>query len=307
MAKELWEIKYRPKNLKEYVFQNSKHKETIEKFIADDSIPHLLFNGHRGTGKTSLAFIIKNELRIDDSDWMFIAASDENNVETVRNKIKGFISTYAMGNFKVVYLDEADYLSKAAQGMLRTMMEEYADNARFILSCNYGNKIIPELKSRLFEINFAKMDKDDIFERLGAILKSEKIKTDYSTLEQYVEASYPDLRKTIQLIQNNVRNGILTQIEHINPILEVNMAIAELMEKNKFSSIRTVIAAGMGDEDWEQMYRFLYETLDGIGKFSESNKWKAGIIIIADHLYRHSFVADPEINATAMFLRLGDI
>ena len=307
MAKELWEIKYRPKNMSEYVFQNPKHKDTITKFITEKTIPHLLLNGHRGTGKTSLAAVLKNELEIDDSDWMFIPASDENNVDTVRNKIKGFISTYAMGDFKVVYLDEADYLSKSAQGMLRTMMEEYADNARFILSCNYGNKIIPELKSRLFEISFSKMEKDDIFERLGVILKKEKVKTDYETLEQYVEASYPDLRKAIQLIQNNVVDGVLTPISEMNPVLEVNMAIAELMEANKYSGIREVIAAGMGDEDWEQMYRFLYETLDGIGKFSDSNKWKAGIIIIADHLYRHALVADPEINATAMFLRLGDV
>ena len=174
MAKELWEIKYRPKSVEDYLFQDDKHRELVNKFISERTIPHLLLNGHRGTGKTSLAVVLKNELEIDDSDFMVINASDENNVDTMRNKIKGFISTYSMSEFKLVLLDEADYLSQSAQALLRNMMEEYANNARFILSCNRGNKIIPELKSRCFEILFKRMDKTDMMERLAIILKTEK-------------------------------------------------------------------------------------------------------------------------------------
>lgn len=307
MAKELWEIKYRPKRVEDYLFQDEKHRELVNKFINEKNIPHLLLNGHRGTGKTSLAVVLKNELEIDDSDFMVINASDENNVDTMRNKIKGFISTYSMSEFKLVLLDEADYLSQSAQALLRNMMEEYADNARFILSCNRGNKIIPELKSRCFEILFKRMDKTDMLERLAIILKTEKVKVSLRTLTTYVDMAYPDMRKAIQLIQNNSLDGILQEPSEIDPSTEVNLKVVELMEANKYSSIREAISGNMSDDDWEQLYTFLYTYLHEIGKFSDEKKWKAGIIILAEHLYKHSLVADPEINAVAMFLRLGDI
>lgn len=307
MAKELWEIKYRPKSVEDYLFQDDKHRELVNKFISEKTIPHLLLNGHRGTGKTSLAVVLKNELEIDDSDFMVINASDENNVDTMRNKIKGFISTYSMSEFKLVLLDEADYLSQSAQALLRNMMEEYANNARFILSCNRGNKIIPELKSRCFEILFKRMDKTDMLERLAIILKAEKVKVNLRTLTTYVDMAYPDMRKAIQLIQNNSLDGILQEPSEIDPSTEVNLKVVELMEANKYSSIREAISGNMSDDDWEQLYTFLYTYLHEIGKFSDEKKWKAGIIILAEHLYKHSLVADPEINAVAMFLRLGDI
>lgn len=307
MAKELWEIKYRPKSVEDYLFQDDKHRELVNKFISERTIPHLLLNGHRGTGKTSLAVVLKNELEIDDSDFMVINASDENNVDTMRNKIKGFISTYSMSEFKLVLLDEADYLSQSAQALLRNMMEEYANNARFILSCNRGNKIIPELKSRCFEILFKRMDKTDMMERLAIILKTEKVKVNLRTLTTYVDLAYPDMRKAIQLIQNNSVDGMLQEPSEIDPSTEVNLKVVELMEANKYSSIREAISGHMSDDDWEQLYTFLYTYLHEIGKFSDEKKWKAGIIILAEHLYKHSLVADPEINAVAMFLRLGDI
>lgn len=307
MAKELWEIKYRPKSVEDYLFQDDKHRELVNKFISERTIPHLLLNGHRGTGKTSLAVVLKNELEIDDSDFMVINASDENNVDTMRNKIKGFISTYSMSEFKLVLLDEADYLSQSAQALLRNMMEEYANNARFILSCNRGNKIIPELKSRCFEILFKRMDKTDMMERLAIILKTEKVKVNLRTLTTYVDLAYPDMRKAIQLIQNNSVDGMLQEPSEIDPSTEVNLKVVELMEANKYSSIREAISGNMSDDDWEQLYTFLYTYLHEIGKFSDEKKWKAGIIILAEHLYKHSLVADPEINAVAMFLRLGDI
>jgi len=307
MAKELWEIKYRPKSVVDYLFQDDKHRELVNKFISERTIPHLLLNGHRGTGKTSLAVVLKNELEIDDSDFMVINASDENNVDTMRNKIKGFISTYSMSEFKLVLLDEADYLSQSAQALLRNMMEEYANNARFILSCNRGNKIIPELKSRCFEILFKRMDKTDMMERLAIILKTEKVKVNLRTLTTYVDLAYPDMRKAIQLIQNNSVDGMLQEPSEIDPSTEVNLKVVELMEANKYSSIREAISGNMSDDDWEQLYTFLYTYLHEIGKFSDEKKWKAGIIILAEHLYKHSLVADPEINAVAMFLRLGDI
>lgn len=307
MAKELWEIKYRPQKVEDYIFQNSKHAEVVQKFIDEKYIPHLLLNGHRGTGKTSLAIVLKNELGIDDMDFMTINASDENNVDTMRNKIKNFISTYSISPFKLVLLDEADYLSVQAQALLRNMMEEYADNARFILSCNRGNKIIPELKSRCFEIPFTKMDKNDMMERLAVILATEKIKATLPLLSQYVELAYPDMRKAVQLLQNNCLDGKLQEPSEVDDNLEASLRIVALMESGDYLAIRELLATDVTDDDWERLYTFIYTYLHEIGKFEDSKKWKAGIVVIADHLYKHSMVADPEINAMAMFIKLGDI
>lgn len=307
MSKELWELKHRPATLADYVFQDAKQKQTIEKFIEEQSIPHLILSGHRGTGKTSLAMILKNELGIDDSDFLAINGSRENDVDTMRNKIHGFISTFAMSQFKIVFIDEADRMSVAAQDAAKSMLEEYADNARFILTSNKAHKITPELKSRCFEMIFKKSDRDDFLERVAIILKKEKVKADISTIEKYVELAYPDLRKAIQLTQANSVDGKLTLPSAITASDDIILKIITLMESDGYLAIRDVLASGMADDDIEEMYRFLYETLEGIGKFSNVTKWKAGIVIIADHLYKHDKVADTEINAMHMFIRLGDV
>lgn len=306
MAKELWEIKYRPKTVEEYVFQDSNHEELVTKFISEKSIPHLLLNGHRGTGKTSLALLLKNALGISDSDFMAINASDENGVDDIRNKIKGFISTYAEGDTKLVLLDEADYLTHNAQALLRSMMEEYADNVRFILSCNKGHKIIPELKSRCTEITFKRMDKDKMLMRLCEISIDEEISTTEAVLKEYIEAAYPDMRKAIKMMQYGVKDGVLMSPDVIAETDESNFSIVMAMEAGKYASIRDILAT-VQDDDWEALYTFFYTELHGIGKFKDEKKWKQGIVILADHLYRHASVADPEINAMAMFIRLGEV
>lgn len=307
MSKELWELKHRPATISEYVFQDPKQKQIIEKFIEEQSIPHLLLSGHRGTGKTSLAMILKNELGIDDSDFLEIKGPRENDIDTMRNKILGFISTFAMSQFKIVFIDEADRMSIAAQDAAKSMLEEYADNARFILTSNKAHKITPELKSRCFEMIFKKSDRDDYLERLAIILRKEKVKADLPTIEKYVEMAYPDLRKAIQLAQANIVDHKLVAPNEITSSDELILKVITLMEKNEYLAIRDVLSSSMTDDDIEETYQFLYETLEGIGKFSDVKKWKAGIVIIADHLYKHDKVAHADINAMHMFIRLGDV
>lgn len=309
MPKDMWEIKYRPQKLSDYIFQNAQEQQQLERYVEEGSIPHLLLSGHRGTGKTTLAYILKNELNIDDSDFMVINASDENSVDTIRNKIKGFVSTFALSKFKMVFLDEADYLSHNAQAVLRNMMEEYADNARFVLTCNKLHKVMPELQSRCRTILFSAPDKDSMMLRMAAILKKESVKVpSLDVLEEYVEQLYPDCRKMIQTLQENSATGTLQPLTGSSDNMEVHLKIAQLMEKGKFLEMREYIAANVSDDQWEELYKFLYEYLHEIGKFAKDDKkWAAGMVIIADHLYRNSFVSDPEINAVAMFIKLGEL
>ena len=309
MPTQMWEIQYRPQKLSDYIFQNEQEQNQLERYVAEGSIPHLLLSGHRGTGKTTLAYILKNELDISDSDFMVINASDENSVDTIRNKIKGFISTFAISKFKMVFLDEADYLSHNAQAVLRNMMEEYADNARFILTCNKLHKIMPELQSRCRTIIFSAPYKDAMMLRMAKILKKEGIKLpSIDVLEGYVDAHYPDCRKMIQSLQENSSTGTLEPISVVSDNMEVHLKIAQLMEKGKFLEMREYISANVPDDAWEDLYKFLYEYLHEIGKFAKDDKkWAAGMVIVADHLYRHSFVSDPEINAVAMFIKLGEV
>jgi DNA polymerase III delta prime subunit len=275
--------------------------------INERNIPHLLLSGVQGSGKSTLSSVLLNELNVDPIDVLSINASDENDVDTMRNKIKSFISTYAMGDFKVVRLEEADYLTPNAQGVLRAMMEDYADVARFILTCNYENKIIPPLKSRCQHFRFAKPDVDDVKVYVYEILTSESVKFTGALLEKYVAIGYPDIRKIVNLLQQYTIDGKLQPPETKGETKGYKFALLEHIETGNWIDARKVVCAEVAREEWEDVYRFLYENLDKSPSFSSRDKWEAGIVVIADHLYKHSIVADPEINAAAMFIRLGQL
>lgn len=309
MAKQLWSIKYRPSTLDEYIFKDEEHRQLVEKWVAEKSIPHILLKGHRGTGKTSLALMLKNLLSIEDVDFLSLNASDDNNIETIRNRVKNFVSSYAFGEFKIVLLDEADGLTPAAQATLKSMMEEFSDNARFILTCNKPAKIIPELHSRCQVLEYKQLDKDQMLERAAIILKKEKVKTNLENLEAYVDACYPDFRKVIETLNQNVVDGVLKDFSEIDEeFTEWQIKLVDMIEGNSYGSLREALSAVTSDDEWDEVYRFLYDNLDSLGKFKgDFDRWSQGIVIIGDHLFRHSHVADPEINAAAMMIRLGAV
>ena len=207
--KELWVEKYRPNTIDGYVFRDAHQKHQIEKWIKDGTIPHLLFSGSAGIGKTTLAKILFNQLEINYLDILEINASRENNVDTVRDKIINFIQMIPFGDFKVVLLDEADYLSPNAQAALRGVMEEYHHTSRFILTCNYPNRIIPALHSRCQGFHIEKVDITEFTARVATILVEENIDFDLDTLDTFVKATYPDLRKCINTVQMNSMDGKL--------------------------------------------------------------------------------------------------
>ncbi len=309
MARQLWSIKYRPKTLDDYIFKNPEHRELVERWVTEQSIPHIFLKGHRGTGKTSLAFLLKDLLNIEDSDFLMLNASDENSVDTIRNKVKNFVSTSSYGDFKIVVLDEADYLTANGQAVLRSMMEEYSDNARFILTCNKPAKVIPELKSRCQELEYKSLDKDQMLERAAIILHTEKVKASVEDLEAYINASYPDFRKVIESLDQNSKDGVLTPFESSDDeIADYQLKIVEMIEGDTYSHVREAMSAVVSDDEWDEVYRFLYDNIHELGKFKgDSDRWSQAIVIIGDHVFRHTQVADPEINAAAMFLRLGRI
>lgn len=306
----LWCEKYRPKTLSEYIFHDDKQKQSFSRMVEYKSIPHLLLSGVAGSGKTSIARILINECQIDEVDVLTINASDENSVDVIRDKIKGFISTYAMGEFKIIHLSEADYITANGQAVLRVLMEEYADNARFILDCNYENKIIPAIKSRCQHFRFKTGNKNDITERIATILIQEKIKFDIDLLDTYVSVGFPDIRKIINLTQQNSINNTLQPLSlHVNQgeAGDYKFDLITYITRDNWKGVRDLVCGSVSGEEWEEVYRFVYENIHKSAKFKEPQKWEEAIITIAEYLYKHALCADPNINFTACAIRLGQL
>jgi replication factor C small subunit len=301
--KELWVEKYRPKKINGYVFRDDHQRKQIETWIKDKSIPHLLFSGGAGIGKTTMAKILVNELGIEDYDVLEINASRTNSVDAVRDKITNFVQMIPFGPFKVVLLDEADYLSPNAQAALRGVMEEYHATARFILTCNYPNRIIPALHSRCQGFHVERVDQTEFTARVATILVEENIEFDLDTLDTYVKVAYPDLRKCINLVQQNCQEGTL-----VNPsqgdegTAEWKFDMVELFKAGKISDARKLLCGKVRAEEMDEIYRWLY---DNLVIFGDEQKQDSAVIIIKQALVDHTLVVDPEINLAACLVKLA--
>jgi DNA polymerase III delta prime subunit len=302
--KELWTEKYRPKRTSEYVFRDASQRRQVESWIKEGSIPHLLLSGTAGIGKTTLAKVLFNELGIEDFDVLEINASRENNVDTVRDKIINFVQMIPFGPFKVVLLDEADYLTPAAQAILRGVMETYSSTARFVLTCNYPNRIIPALHSRCQGFHFERIDQTEYTARVATILVEENVDFDLDTLDTYVKSAYPDLRKCINALQQNVTDDN----KLISPTSEADgsdyrIEMVELFKKRKLVDARKLICSKARPEEIEGIFTWLYQNADLFGSSEESHD--QAILIIKQGLVDHTLIADPEINLSATLIKLG--
>jgi len=301
--KDLWVEKYRPKTIEGYVFRDTHQKEQIESWIKQGSIPHLLFSGNSGIGKTTLAKILLHELEINDLDILEINASRTNSVEDVRDKIVNFVQMIPFGNFKVVLLDEADYLSPNAQAALRGVMEEYHTTARFILTCNYPNRIIPAIHSRCQGFHIERTDITEFTARVATILVSENVDFDLDTLDTIVKATYPDLRKCIQTTQMNSLNSILRGIvKGDTGEQDYRFQMVELFKQGKITEARKLVCSQARPEEIQDIFRWLY---DNVEIFGDDNKQEKAIQIIKQGLVDHTLVIDPEINLAATLIRLS--
>ena len=309
LKSKLWVKKYKPINLSQYIYQDDNQKKIINSIIDKELSGHILLSGIQGSGKTTLSNLIISELKFDPSDILRINASDETSIDVVRNNIMNFISVSPTnGDYRVIQLEEFDYMSKNAMAALRNIMEDYIDNCRFICTCNYTHKIIPAIKSRMFaEINFKAPDKTAIIKRIIEILLAENIKFEPATILKYVDICYPDLRKVIQTVQQNCVDGILLDPSESDSNDDYKFKFLELLEQDNWQDIRSIICQQVANEDIESVYRFLYENLDKSVKFKKRDAWESGQVMIADYLYKDSLVADREINLSALFIDLGRI
>ena len=294
--KELWVEKYRPNTVDGYVFRDEAQRAQVNTWIKEKTIPHLLFSGNAGIGKTTLAKLLFNELEIQDLDILEINASRTNSVDDVRDKIVNFVQMIPFGEFKVVLLDEADYLSPNAQAALRGVMEEYHTTSRFILTCNYPNRIIPALHSRCQGFHIAKIDQTEI-------LIGEGVTPDLDTLDTYVKATYPDLRKCINTVQMNVQdNSLLKPNEGDTGEADWKLDMVELFKAGKIQEARKMLCGAVRPEEMEEIYRWLYDNIELFGSDEQQDQ---AVLIIKQGLVDHTLVVDPEINLAATLIRLA--
>jgi replication factor C small subunit len=305
--KELWTEKYRPSTIDGYVFTDPGQREQIEYFIKEKSVPHLLFTGPAGTGKTTLAKILVNSLDIDPYDFLQVNASRDNGVEFLKSKIEGFVSTMPFGDLKIVLLDEADYLSHNAQAILRGLMETYQSQARFILTANLAHKIINPLKSRCTQIVIDKTDQTEFTARAATVLVTEGVEFDLDTIDSYVKATYPDLRSCLKLLQSNSVSGALTISKSAGDAstMDYKLGVVELFKKGDLRGARTLLCTHATADDMEEIFTWMYQNLDLWSPTPEGQD--EAIKVIRKGAATHSLVADFEINLSATLVELSQI
>lgn len=305
----LWCEKYRPKTLDSYIFQDDNQKTQMEEMIAKQAIPHILMSGPPGSGKTTAAFILINSIIEYDQDVLIIDGSRENSVDMVRNKMSDFASAAPMGHIKIILIEEADRLSPEAQDAMKRLMEEESDDVRLILNCNSVHRILPPIKSRCtVKYQFNLLDKVDVTEYLANILVQEKIKFKLDMLDAFIELGYPDVRTILGLLEQHSVNGVLQSPTSASKTdSDTNLTLLKFIEKDEWLAARKLICETVPKENYESIYRYLYENLSTSKKFQNQDKWEEAIILIAQYLYRVPFVSDPEINLAALFIELGAI
>jgi DNA polymerase III delta prime subunit len=299
MSNTLWVEKYRPLSLDTYI-GNEHLKSKVEIYLESGDLPHLLLYGKAGTGKTTLAKILVKNI---ESDYLYINASDENSVDTVRNKVRQFASTVGFKDLKIIILDECDYITPNAQAALRNLMETFSKHCRFILTCNFVERIIDPIQSRCQLFQIIPPSKVEVAQRLNEILEKEEINYELQDLKILIDSNYPDIRRTINSAHRNVVNlqlkldiASIIQNDYKLKLLEI---LKTQDKKTAFKDIRQLLADNK-ITDFADLFRLLYDEVDGYGKGHVAES----ILVIAKYELSDSQVVDKEINAMAMIIEL---
>ena len=299
----LWVEKYRPSKLVDYV-GNEHLKSKVEGYLEAAEIPHLLLYGKAGTGKTTLAKLIVKSI---DCDYMIINASSENNVETVRTKITNFASSMGFKPFKIIILDEFDYMTHNAQAILRNLMETFSGHCRFILTCNYVEKVIDPIQSRCQSFQIVPPTKKDVAIQMSKILKAENIEFDVKDLVPIIDSSYPDIRKVINTCQMNSIKGVL-KVDTKN-LLEgdykqkvVDILKSKDDKRNRYLKLRqTIIDSKV--TDFTDLYTLLYEKVEEYAPNNTANV----IIELSQGQLNHAQCIDKEIPTAATLIQINNL
>ena len=295
----LWVEKYRPSSLENYI-GNDHLKSKVSVYLESGDIPHLLLFGRAGTGKTTLAKLLINNI---ECDYLYINASDENSVDVVREKVKNFASTLGFKDMKVIILDECDYITPNAQAALRNLMETFSKNCRFILTCNYVERIIDPIQSRCQSFQIVPPDRKQVAQHLANILTNESVEYDVKDIATIVNGGYPDVRRVINGAQRQVVNGNLVIDENTITQNDYKTKVLEIMKtqdkKSSFQNIRQLIADSKVT-DFSDLFRLMFDTIDdwGQGHIAEC------ILILSKYQQSDAIVVDKEINIMAMFVEL---
>ena len=295
----LWVEKYRPSSLDTYI-GNEHLKSKVSMYLESGDLPHLLLFGRAGTGKTTLAKLLVNNI---ECDYLYINASDENNVDTVRNKVKNFASTIGFKDMKIIILDECDYITPNAQAALRNLMETFSKHCRFILTCNYVERIIDPIQSRCQAFQIIPPSKKEVAQKVHNILIEENVNSELEDIKILVDSGYPDIRRVINSAQRNVVRGKLKLDTGSIIQNDYKLKLLKILEiqnkKNAFKDIRQLLADNK-ITDFADLFRLLYDEVDGYGK----GHLAECILIIARYELSDSQVVDKEINAMAMIIEL---
>ena len=305
--KELWVEKHRPGTVDGYVFVDDAQREQVQAWIRDGSIPHLMLSGPAGTGKTTLAKLLINELGIDEFDVMYANGSKEARKIDWVDKLISFCQTMPFGKFKVVLIDEADYLGlHTVQPALRNLMEDYSQTVRFILTCNYPSKIIAPLHSRCQTFQITKTDHTEFTARVATVLVTEGVEFELDTLDTYVKATYPDLRKRLNLVQPNSQTGrLLPPSASDKSVKDWKLDCVGLFKAGRVREARALLCQSADSEESNDVFRWMYDNLDLWADTVE--KQDQAIIIIRNGVANIALVADQEINLSATLIELSQI
>lgn len=302
MSHSLYVEKYRPKQLSDFVGHDGLKKQ-IRHFLDKKDIPNLLFYGEAGGGKTSLAKLIVEELR---ADYIYINASDKNGIEFVREEIIPFASamSFSASGLKIVILDEYDNTTIQAQSALRNVIETYSKNTRFILTCNYLNKLIDPIKSRFHAFQIGSSSKKDIAYRVIEVLDKEQIKYDKKDIVTIINGHYPDFRRILNTVQGNIIDGELVLSSDFSGVDEnllqniKNEFLSKDPFKTKYNNIR-ILLNSFSEREYEFLFRYLFDNIEEI-----TDDIPTAIILISKYQYEYNFVIDKEINVMALIIEL---